>query len=151
MPAAISAMKRCSITMAGPNQITSAGMCSPAQARAASVGGIVAVGFGQKPPAGAGDKRARRPSWRKLDRATWGPWTSLNLAVLGRLVTHDVPSDRWRSIAGGVYAIVYFIWGIAAVVTWVFFTAVTPDLVKNLAATFLGLALPVVTAFMRRG
>ena len=63
----------------------------------------------------------------------------------------DVPGDRWRSIAGSVYAMVYFIWGIAAVVTWIFFTAVTPDLVKNLATTFLGLALPIVTAFMRGG
>jgi len=42
-----------------------------------------------------------------------------------------------------------FVWGIAALVTWIFRTAVTPDIVKNLATTFLGLAVPIVATFMR--
>jgi len=77
------------------------------------IGGIVAVGFGQKPPPGNGASRLRScPRMKKVKMRV----RFKTFLALGRLVllTRDVPSDTWRSIAGGVYAVVYFVWGIAA-------------------------------------
>jgi hypothetical protein len=47
------------------------------------------------------------------------------------------------------YAIIYVVIGIAAVITWVKATSCTPVLVRNLATTFLGLLLPVVTNYFQ--
>ena len=52
--------------------------------------------------------------------------------------------DVWRT----TYAVIYVVVGLVAVVTWVMRTARTTVLMKNLAATFLGLALPVVSGWL---
>jgi hypothetical protein len=44
---------------------------------------------------------------------------------------------------------VYIVLGIAAAVTWVFNPNETSALVKNLAVTFVGMAIPIVGGFFR--
>lgn len=77
------------------------------------VGGIVAVGFGQKLP----DRRSES----KPDRLTRG------MTALGRLVLPGQKED-WQRIMASIYAIVYILWGAAAIVTWVAKSPVTPPL-----------------------
>lgn len=101
-----------------------------ATALAALVGAIVAVGFGQKPP----------------DHVS-GPLSSNALALGAFLIS---PRWDWAAVLGGAYATVYVLFGIAAIVTWVAGPATpTPPLVKNLATTFLGMALPIIAAFFK--
>lgn len=56
----------------------------------------------------------------------------------------------WLAILTGVYAVVYVVLGLLTLLTWVFKTRETPVLLKNLATTFLGLAIPIVAAFFRQ-
>jgi hypothetical protein len=103
-----------------------------ATALAALVGGIVAVGFNQP---------------------TTKPVTghfSQNLAGLGYLLTAQSNWD-WAAVLGGAYAIIYVVLGITAAVTWVAGPAnPAPPLVKNLATTFIGLAVPIISSFFPR-
>jgi hypothetical protein len=62
------------------------------------------------------------------------------------LLAHGSPQEKLM----GIYALVYVLAGVCATVTWVTKSAVTSTVVKNLATTFLGLALPIVTAFFAR-
>jgi hypothetical protein len=102
-----------------------------ATALAALIGGIVAVGFGQKPPAFASATIAH------------------NASALGIFLT-SLPNWGWAEVLGGIYATIYVVFGIAAIVTWVVGPAnPTPPIVKNLATTFLGMALPIIASFFR--
>ena len=98
-----------------------------ATAIGAFVGGIVAVAFGVKP--------APQPNQTILVQ---------NLSSLG-----GVPNvrDEIRPVLGAIYAIVYVALGLAAVVTLLAHPHELSDLIKNLATTFLGLALPIAGAF----
>jgi hypothetical protein len=102
-----------------------------ATALAALVGGIVAVGFGQKPP----------PSGVNFAAQT-------SLVALGALVS-PLTALNWAEILGAAYATVYVLFGLAAIVTWTMGpnSVPTPPLVKNLATTFLGMAIPIISAF----
>jgi hypothetical protein len=93
---------------------------------AALVGGIFAVAFGVK----------------KASGGLGGP----NFTTLGSLP--NVP-EAAAAILGGVYALAYVAVGVAALATWVLRPDETSDLLKNLATTFLGLALPIVSAFFQ--
>ena len=55
----------------------------------------------------------------------------------------------WNQGLIGLYALIYIILGVGAAATWVAKSDVTPPLVKNLATTFLGLAIPIVSTFFR--
>lgn len=55
----------------------------------------------------------------------------------------------WLAILTIIYAAIYVVFGILALTTWIFRTRETSALLKTLATTFLGLAVPVVTAFFR--
>jgi hypothetical protein len=52
--------------------------------------------------------------------------------------------EKWRAIYAGFYTIT----GLFAVVTWAIRTGWTSALMKNLATTFLGIAVPVVSAWL---
>lgn len=52
--------------------------------------------------------------------------------------------EKWRS----VYAVAYTVVGLAAVVTWFYRTQWSTVLMKNLATTFLGIAIPVVSNWL---
>lgn len=109
----------------------SEGFVDVATAVAALVGGIVAVGFNQP---------STKPVKGRLRRLRSG---FRGLGAFAVQVNWD-----WEAWLGGLYAIIYVLLGIAAVVTWVAGPAnPTPPLIKNLATTFLGLALPIITAF----
>jgi hypothetical protein len=99
-----------------------------ATAVASLVGGIVAVGFGIKPPGGNGSR------------------LKASVSSLGTLA---LPKIEWKEVIGSIYAIVYIILGIAAVTVWVIKPNETSALVKNLATTFLGLAIPIAAGFFR--
>jgi len=101
---------------------------------AALVGGIVAVGFGVPGPAN-GDGGGRNAL------------LATNVTGVGSLVLAGLGP---AAVIGSLYAIVYILWGLAALVTWMMMPDQTSDLVKNLATTFLGLALPIVSGFFRR-
>jgi hypothetical protein len=109
----------------------SEGFVDVATAVAALVGGIVAVGFSQP---------SMKPATGRLRRLRSG---FRGLGAFAAQVNWD-----WEAVLGGLYAIIYVLLGILAVVTWVAGPAdPTPPLIKNLATTFLGLALPIITAF----
>lgn len=99
------------------------------------VGGIVAAGFGQKPPAqtSAGSETAREKTVRNIDGLG-------NLVLAGQAVNA-------KGIVAAIYAGVYLLLGIVAIVTWVAKSSVTPDLVKNLASVSIGLILPIAQGF----
>lgn len=90
------------------------------------VGGVVAVAFGVKP----------QPSNQ--------PMVIRKLTTLG-----SVPfvSSSLRPFLGGLYAVVYFAFGVVALATVLIHPGESSDLVKNLAFTFFGLALPIAAAF----
>jgi hypothetical protein len=91
---------------------------------AALVGGIVAVGFGLKPPPGPSSGPGR------LTRSLNG---------LSRLGISQVLLT--------IYVMVYLVCGVGAILTWVIRPPETPDIVKNLALAFMGMLIPVVTAY----
>ena len=100
-----------------------------ATALAALVGGIVAVGFNQPPPTTA-----------------TGLFSS-HIGALGSFLTFH-SNWNWPDALGATYAIIYVVLGIVAVGTWVAGPASPmPSLIKNLATTFLGLAVPIISSF----
>jgi hypothetical protein len=56
----------------------------------------------------------------------------------------------WASLLAVIYAYVYVLMGVAALVTWVK-NPQAPVLVKTLALAFFGLLIPVVTSFLKPG
>jgi hypothetical protein len=56
----------------------------------------------------------------------------------------------WASLLSAIYAYVYVLMGVAALVTWVK-NPQAPVLVKTLALAFFGLLVPVVTSFLKPG
>lgn len=104
------------------------------------VGGIVAVGFGQSPPPSpVGDLNI----------------LSRNAVGVGNFITSNAPqesrsqpSSTSREMIGLIYAAVYVIMGLGAIIVWVA-SENTPDLLKNLATISLGMFLPIVTAFFK--
>ncbi|RPJ60333.1 MAG: hypothetical protein EHM23_10770 [Acidobacteria bacterium] len=60
--------------------------------------------------------------------------------------TKKTPFKDWLTAA---YAVTYVLFGVAAVAVWVVHPTGTVELVRNLATTFLGLALPIVTQYFR--
>jgi hypothetical protein len=100
-----------------------------ATALAALVGGIVAVGFNQP-----------------LTTPATGFFSS-HFGALGSFLMLQ-SHWNWKAALGGTYAIVYVLLGITAVVTWVAGpTNPMPPLIKNLATTFLGLVVPIISSF----
>lgn len=104
------------------------------------VGGIVAAGFGQPPPAAA-------PGDLNL--------LSRNAVSLGNFITPDAPqtasptaSTRAHEVIGLTYAAVYVILGLAAIAAWTV-DEKPPDLVKNLATVSIGLFIPIITSFFK--
>jgi hypothetical protein len=123
---------------------------------AALMGGIVAVGFGQKPPIppqGPSTETSlitRITSQHGAVGAELLFLGGLNITSLARFLLSAVRAtdpETWQKILASLYAIVYFFWGIASVLTWVVHPSEAPELVKNLATTFLGLAIPVAAGF----
>jgi hypothetical protein len=60
----------------------------------------------------------------------------------------DLAAVSWKELLSGLYAIAYTLMGVASVVTWMF-KSCESVLVKSLALSFLGLLVPVVTAFFK--
>jgi hypothetical protein len=123
---------------------------------AALIGGIVAVGFGQKPPVpGPPQGPSIETSRSTLMRSQHGQigldpriLASLSITSLARLLLTAAANPKlWQKILASLYALIYFFWGLASVLTWVVHPSEAPDLVKNLATTFLGLAIPVAAGF----
>ncbi len=100
-----------------------------ATAVAALVGGIVAVSFGLKPPQDGATSRLKR----NLKGLSSIPGAPTAVVLQPALLS--------------AYALVYIVWGAAAIATWIFRSPETPDIVKNLATTFLGMVIPIVGAF----
>jgi hypothetical protein len=92
---------------------------------ASFVGGVVAVGFGQKPPDGG-----------------------TRVVALGGIVFPKQP-EQWQKILGGIYALVYVIWGFAAIIIWALKSDVAADVVRNLAVITFGLVIAIATSFLR--
>lgn len=53
----------------------------------------------------------------------------------------------WVTVLTIVYSVTYVLFGVAALLTWMFKARETPILLKNLATTFLGLAITIVATF----
>ncbi len=96
----------------------------------------------QKPP----ENEARTYVWTAISVLV-GSVTAFALGV--KFPDHNIlasvsPDDRWRAI----YALVYTVLGLIAVVTWAVRTDYASTLMKNLATTFLGIAIPVVSSWL---
>jgi hypothetical protein len=114
------------------------------------IGGIVAVGFGQKPPV--------PPQGPSMETSLKSRLTSergevslelallLSTAYLAGLLLSVTDPRLCQKILASLYAIIYF-FGIASILTWVVHPSEARDLVKNLATTFLGLAIPIAAGF----
>jgi hypothetical protein len=97
------------------------------------VGSVVAAGFGQKLPEAAPEAESGR--------------LARNVAGLGSLAK-AVPTAKAKAIVASVYAGVYILWGLAAIVTCMFRSSVAPDLVKSLAGVASGLFLAIARSFV---
>jgi hypothetical protein len=95
------------------------------------VGGAVAVAVSVRPEAA----RSRGPA-----DAVQGP----------RLVVRAL-ADQVPNVLNILSVVVYAVVGVAAVATWVIHPDVTTDLVKNMATTFLALAIPTAGGYFRIG
>jgi len=108
------------------------------------VGGVVAVAFGQKPPPGPGT------SLGSADGSPPATQTLLseNATSLTRVATgRDLPNVG--TVIGSLYAITYVAIGLVAIVLWIVKQDLAADPVKALAATFLGLVVPIVRGYFR--
>jgi hypothetical protein len=112
-----------------------------ATALAGLVGGIVATGFGQRPPE---LPPASPGSVDNVSRA--GVIFFDNIVDLGYFVTAGMQLAR-PEILGSIYAGLYILLGLASIVTWVKKQSVASDLVRNLASVTIGLFLPIVSSF----
>lgn len=98
---------------------------------------------------GTGDppqNEARTYVWTGIS-ALLGSVTALLLGVQvpkESTLAYIAAPEVWRT----TYALIYVVVGLTAVVTWVSRTPRTTVLMKNLATTFLGLALPVVSGWL---
>jgi Na+-transporting methylmalonyl-CoA/oxaloacetate decarboxylase gamma subunit len=91
---------------------------------AALVGGIVAVAFGLKQPPSSSKERLKN---------------SLNgLRDLGV-----------SQVLLVIYVVIYLVCGVVAIVTWVIRPPETPELVKNLAVTFVGMLIAITGAYFK--
>lgn len=96
------------------------------------VGGVVAVAFGQKPPAESRTETLSRE----------------NIKSLTRTVTGRHPEGiQVGSVIGTTYAITYFLFGLIAIVLWIIKQDLVADPVKALAATVLGMLIPIVRGY----
>lgn len=103
-----------------------------ATAIASLVGGVVAVSFGQKPPANV------KPADSRVARKLQGFAT----------LAGDPNGVGWHTVLISIYSLIYIVWGLAAIATWIFRTPQTPDLLRNLAVTAVGMFLPIAKAFL---
>ncbi len=103
------------------------------------VGGIFAVGLGTAPPPPAENQGENR-----IQLAA-GRAGRIDLGVGGSLLGVDL-----RPFLATLYIVVYLVIGFAATATWVAHSSEISDLVKNLAATFLGLAVPIAGTSLRQ-
>jgi len=110
-----------------------------ATALAGLVGGLVAAGFGQKLP--------ETPPGRDLAREAQPSRVARRLANLGAIVLPGQTQD-WQRLMASLYAVVYILWGVLAIITWVAKSPVCPDLVKNLASISFGLFLAIARGFL---
>jgi len=110
----------------------SEGLLYAATGLATVVGGAVAVAVSVRPGAAGG---AKVPG----DQLAGSP-------LVIRIIADQLPN-----VLNIVYVVVYAAVGVAAVVTWVTHADVTTDLVKNMATTFLALAIPTAGGFFRLG
>lgn len=53
-----------------------------------------------------------------------------------------------KELIGSAYVIVYLVLGIVAVTTWIAHPNEITGLVKNLALTFVGLLIPIASAYL---
>lgn len=88
------------------------------------VGGIVAIGLGQKPL----HEQAKRSA----------------ITGLSGILNPSAPSRTGLAV---LYAIAYFLVGFAAIVTWISRSAESTAAINSFAVSFLGLVTAVVTAF----
>lgn len=104
------------------------------------VGGIVTYGFGLSPkPTGV-------PGDTALKRSAGGLGALIVTGETGQASTAQTAQKH--GYLGFFYALFYILVGVAAIVVWVV-DDYPPELVKNLAAVFLGMVLPMVTSFFR--
>jgi hypothetical protein len=111
------------------------GFLYAATALATLVGGVMAVAFNVRPPAPS-------PPLTSSPPPPPGPLPIIHAAI-------DRLPPALPAILATLYVVVYMVLGLAAVITWVVRPGQTSDVVKNLATTFLGLALPIVSSFFR--
>ncbi len=103
-----------------------------ATALAGLVGGIVAAGFGQKLPESSAVTRPSR--------------MARNITALGNFVLAGQAFNA-QQIVASIYAGVYVLLGLVAIITWVVKADVTSDLVKSLASVAFGLFLAIAQTF----
>lgn len=96
---------------------------------AALVGGIATVGFGVKPGSSSS-----------------GQGVYSFLTSLGSVIAPS-GSIKTQTILAGLYGGMYVVFGMLAIFTWISRPRATVTVVKNLATTFFGMALTIVTTF----
>ena len=101
----------------------------------ALVGGFVAASFGLKLK---GD-----------DDPQNGTAVQRSIRSLGVTATTEKVSQKSRAVIGGSYLAVYVVVGLVATVAWAVAQGNTPEIVRTLATTFIGLALPIVSTFLQ--
>lgn len=92
------------------------------------------------------DNEARTYVWTAISVLV-GSVTAFALGVefpKAPLLSNLAGAEYWRNL----YAVAYTVVGLTAVMTWFARTAWSSVLMKNLATTFLGIAVPVVSSWL---
>lgn len=107
------------------------------------VGGVTAMIFNEKLP-----DDPNTPPANPANPAT--PSATGAQPTMTAIVNSLIPSDNTiLSLASVFCVLVYFITGIAAIVTWVYWSSREDDLIKNLALISIGLFVAIAKSFFR--
>ena len=115
-----------------------------ATALAGLVGGVAAMIFNEQLPDDPAGPKAHKdaPPTTPSESGRTAAWIALK-----RSVYPDEGGDKLFSILSALYVIVYFVVGIFAIVTWVYTSKKTPNLVTNLALISIGLFVAIARSF----
>jgi hypothetical protein len=102
------------------------------------IGGVVATGFGQQLPSPPDNPPANPP-----DNPPANP-PSIAESVGNITDAGNVLPRRWTNIIGTGYALIYFLIGLAAIISWLIKGDDIPDIVNNISGVCLGLIVAIV-------
>ncbi|WP_299114183.1 hypothetical protein [uncultured Winogradskyella sp.] len=103
------------------------------------VGGIVASGFGVKPP----------DSGNEVEESSVKTF-AYKLQNLGSYSISDNKPNESKEKMGFFYALAYIVVGIGSIALWIILNENAMESISNMATTFFGMLIPIVAQYFNR-